>query len=210
MPIIGPSRRSRSSEVDLDGLTPLGAEISHGDRVANALALIPIVDRLKPRVMPVRPDVLTYDDNQIVEAYQGKDHNLGKPAAEQLRYFGAWSAAVLRVEGERTGSLLSLVRAINALELSGEHRSEVVALRSFIRQHYRCSLPDPVPSNWAWCERWANRFGQDRRTLPLYLRTMTKPPVGEGGRRSGSAQTEAETQQYLDYDDHGDPNEPGF
>lgn len=168
------------------------------------------LDRFAPQAFPLRPEIVTYDDNQLVEAYQAKDHGkLGKAASEQLRYFAAWRVAVWRVEGIHEGNLIVLAAAIGALELGGDHHREVTQLRAFVRQHWRCSLPDPVPGNRLWVERWAVRFAQNRRVLPLYMRTMTKPPLGAGGQRSG-----VNPQQYLDYgaenDDDRDENEPGF
>lgn len=204
MPTMRPSRRSagfaaeQANPMEAVG-TPLGLE----ERVQNALETVRNLEAFRPRTYPERPEMLTYDDNQLYEAYQNHESGkVAKAAAEQLRYFAAWRSAVWKVEGYSEGNLIALAKAVHNLELNGEHYDEVKRLRDFIRQHYRCSLPDPVPGLHSAVERWAVRFAQNRRALPLHLRTMAKPPIGLGGRKSG------ETQQYMTYGD--DPDEPNF
>lgn len=210
MPTMKPSSRLQPSALS-DRVQTVGTEFSLEQRVEQALDVVKNLQGFSPRVFPVRPEILTYDDNQLVEADQARQHGkLGKAAAEQLRYFGAWRQAVWHIEGHHEGGLIVLATAIANLE-AGE-RSEARTIRSFIREHWRCSLPEPVPQNRAWIERWATRFAQNRQILPLYMRTMTKPPLGQGGRKSGES---GAPQQYLDYgadpdEDERDVNEPGF
>jgi hypothetical protein len=151
-----------------------------------------------PTGFPERPEVLTYDDGQLVEAYRAREYGdkMSKAAGEQLRYFGAWRTAVWRIEAHQEGTLVMLAGAINALEL-GDRWDLAKVIREFIRQHWRASLPEPVPSSGRWVYGWAQRFSQNRTVLPLWLRTMTKPPVGHGTRSSG--RPESGGQRDLNY-----------
>ncbi len=202
MPTIKPSRKSESFELPA-GLATIGTPMDLEQRIQNALDTLNQLDSFRPKTYPERPEVLTYDDNQLYEAYQSEQHGkVSKAAGEQLRYFASWRSAVWRIEAHSEGNLIALASAIHNLELGGEHSSEIRILRAFVRDHYRCALPDPVPGVRSWIERWAGRFAQNRRVLPLHMRTMSRPPIGEGGRKSG------EQQQYMDYG--ADENEPGF
>ncbi len=177
----------------------------------NALDVVANLEAWKPRQFPERPELLTYDDNQLVESYNRWQFapQLGKGEREQLHYLATWTKAIYHVEGHNAGLLMSLAHALHQLELSGEHYSEAKGLRSFLREFHGVALPDPVPASRVWAERWASHSALNRRMFPMHLRRMTKPPVGQGGKRSGLVEPEDSPQRYIPFDE-GDADEPHF
>lgn len=194
MPTITP--RARSENYESQPLELMGGAVPLEQRVKSALDTVQQLGRYQPHLFPERPYGLAYDDAQLFEAYQQHSYGqIGKSASEQLTLFAQWRNAVWKAEAHNEGNLLAVAMAIHNLETAGDHQETVVRLRGFLREHYRCTLPDPVPGLRSWVERWAVRFAQNRRILPLYMRTMTKPPTGYGARKSGIP----EEDQYEDF-----------
>lgn len=199
MPTMKPSKRSA-------GFVPL-AKLEPEERLQNALRVVDVLTEYKPNEFPERPELLTYDDGQLVEAYKARDRGdkVAKNAKEQLRYFGAWRNAVWRVESQNAGSVLLLGAVVRVLEASEEpeHPEKAKGVRSFLRHYYRCSAPSPIPDDDRWLARWSVRFSQNRELLPIWLRRMTAPPPGKGTRASGDDEP---TQGYMDFgpDENGD------
>jgi hypothetical protein len=186
----------------------MGAELSFQDRLKNALDTVANLQGFQAGVFPARPELLTYDDGQLVEAYQTREvGKVGKAAAEQLRIFAIWRSAIWRLEAKHEGALVALVAALSTLEASGEHASETKRLRTFIREQYRAAVTEPAPTNRYAVERWANARAMNRTLLPLHMRSMSRPPVGSGTSKSGVSVEDG--QEFLDYGEE-DPNEPSF
>lgn len=132
-----------------------------------------------PGDWPSRPEVLTWDDGQIVNAYKAWEH--GKQRKEdrtQLGFFGAWKGAVLKVEADNAGKLQVLIRVATYLE-HAERWDELDQLQEFVRDRYLMPLPrQNIPQNPTVQQRLCERYSQNRTLLPLWLRTMTRPPAG--------------------------------
>ena len=165
-----------------------------------ALQVVTNLSGYKPREFPDRPELLHYDDAQIVEAYKARHRGekVSAAAREQLRYFGQWRSAIWTVEEQHAGNLVLLASVVRALE-ANERPDEAKGVRSFLREHYHCSLPDQVPALDKWVYGFGTRFGENRRLLPLWLRKMSRPPAGAGTRQSGHTGSDGDVQPYLNY-----------
>lgn len=195
MPILKPSERSN--------LSPLGPTLSLDDRVAHADEVLRMLDSYLPKEFPERPEILTYDDGQLVSSYKANERGdkLGREAKEQLRYFATWRNAVWLIEGKHQGNLTLLIGTVETLEAADRFEDSKL-LRDFMRTHYAAILPELCPlsgSKHARC--FVERFAENRTVLPLWLRTMQKPPPGRGTRVASEAAPQRDLYGYARDDD---------
>ncbi len=151
------------------------------------------LSRYAPGEWPQRPAVLTYDDGQIVDAWKSKERGdrIGKEVKAQLEYFGAWRTAVFNVEGFGASNLQLLMSVLVRLEHADDWE-QVERVRAFVKQWYRFVPPAPMTTDLRWQARAAERFSENRRLLPIWLREMTRPPPGYSTREPAIEDTEPE------------------
>jgi hypothetical protein len=162
---------------------------------------------------PDRPELITFDDGQLVQACRKvrRGQKPNREEREQLGYFGAWRSAVWHVEGSDSGSLLAILGAIRTCREMEEASSKDPdgdpspwmargeALREFLINEYRAKLPYPEfhPASEK-AQRWADYFAQNRSLLPGWLRSMTDPPMGMGTRSGGYVSKEPPPMEVLE------------
>lgn len=133
-----------------------------------------------PGEWPSRPAVLTWDDGQIVDAHRKNEHGvkLTKEERAQLSFFGTWRGAIFKQESDNAGRLQVLLRVANYLEYA-ERWEDLDQLQQFVRDWYHLPLPrSDIPQNPTWQQKTCERYTQNRALLPVWLRSMTRPPPG--------------------------------
>ncbi len=155
-----------------------------------------------PGEWPARPQVLTWDDGQIVDGHRKNENGakLTKEEHAQLGFFGTWRGAIFKQEDLNAGKLVLLLRVANYLEWK-ERWEELEQLQEFLRDWYHLPLPRvDIPQNPTWQAKIAERYCQNRSLLPVWLRGMTRPPAGhetDGGKPEGPVKAPASPQASL-------------
>jgi hypothetical protein len=134
-----------------------------------------------PPPYPERPEVLTLDDHELLDAHclGESGSNLTADKRRALSYFGAWRAAVWASEDDRGMKLLTLVDSAQTFEAQN-YEIEADILFGFAEEHYPGFRRSDAPSDLVWCDlrEWCRAKMRNYSLLPGYMRTMVQPRGG--------------------------------
>lgn len=173
----------------------MGIDTSAEGRVYQLHLVLRSLESYAPAEPPGRPADLELSDQGLREASAKKRRGgrLTKAEKDALSLLGTWRGAVRRIEVADAGNLIMLLGLLNVAEAAGL-TSEASQLREFALARYKAPIPGPpAPSAVSqWAERWSDYYSQNRRVLPLALRTLADVDVVVDNRKDEEAEYEAE------------------